>query len=326
MLLCLPCKWSECAVGVLASSSLPLLKPHLTAFFVSLISLPLWAPTLQNQYGFLQFFDYYSPLSSSTVFQMRLCNMLACLTAVMGLFRIPKNAPSSRKLSFRAMADALLSVSFVMDSNATGRLSNFTFDVFTKWGTSLYILIVGNAMIGILRAIHDAMTGSTKQRDTIPLMESRLLAILFYSAGFFATFPILGPLMAVLPGRAAFDQVAPQFFAMGYENDMIVGLTASNVFVALGAFFASLRYEQKIGKWTSRLLTGLMLLVFSVQPFLNTINMSARAALDPTIVAPFVSVITGSLQKYRVRELVLVSYLFTILNGMRVRAKRQMKD
>lgn len=186
---------------------------------------------------------------------------MAVVVALLGVFRIPKNAPDCRKNYFTAMLWACAALWTLGDSNSQGATTGYTFDVFSPFGAAC--IVVPNVIGGYwaLKCVDDAITSPRKGRETLPLVSSRWSGALVQTFFFFLIYVQMDTLFWSVYDRQGFEDIALPFYRLGYDRYALVGAFTVNGLQAFGALFGTLLYEKKISAVTATFLNTLLLLM-----------------------------------------------------------------
>lgn len=275
-------------------------------------SLPQFSPTLRDEFGLPRLFMTRG-ISAVTALQYRLVTMLFVTVSFLGLFRIPKNAPSCRKLFFSSVSWACFATWTFGDSNLTGKLSGFTFDAWTWWGKLAILGAHTGALVTTLKLLDDAIAGPEKGRDTIPLIGERWVAFLLATGIFLFAYTFYYPILCMFGSKAAFQQSAAPFYALGYQDLSLVNSMAVNAFTAFGALFATLRLERRISARTGNLLNWLCFFLFQYDPL--KLVLWRPDSVDPAIMQTMNSFTGGLARKFGLQPIFGTLYLGTIVNA-----------
>lgn len=194
--------------------------------------------------------------------QQLLAMWALAITGIMGLFRLPPRSPNSRRAFFLGCAFLTLAQAIVCSSNITGATVWF----FDAWSAPWNVLVPLSSVLGViiqLWSIDEAIVGDMRQRDTLPLIETRIGAVFFYSITCFLFCALTQ--IAITPlysDRATFEEVAVPLLR---ENNLVAtqlstfALTTGSNSVA--ALLATLRFEKKMSFTQSRVI-GLLCAIF----------------------------------------------------------------
>lgn len=147
---------------------------------------------------------------------------------------------------FEASAWAVFSLWLVGDSNLTGLTHNFTVDAWSWAGRiTLGIAILGT-LVSNCRLLDQAICGSNKGRDTIPLMGNRLSAALIAAGMQVMSFSMFLPALATLASEESFAVQAAPFYATTMQEFLLLAGITAGAFVAFASLSMTLKFERKI--------------------------------------------------------------------------------
>jgi len=219
----------------------------------------------------------------------RLASFLASVVALSGLFRIPPNAPSSRRTMFQLSAAVTLEGSLIADSNLS-LLDSFSVDAFSFLGKSVVSTSVLASMLIGLKFLHNGITGSNKGRDTIPLVSNKvwttLTGLVIYTLLVF-TVPLALPMFFDKGILALVNQSGPL--------NLTVFLTLLAFQIGFSSLLMTLRFEGKIAKKVALRWNLLVLALFnadSIKSLVMVLRDQPRCA--PDVVAAVNKVIQGT--------------------------------
>lgn len=263
-------------------------------------------------------------LPLATVQQFRACSWLVILVSFLGQFRIPKNAPRSRKLFFSSLTATAVAMLTFGDSNLAGATSNFTFNIMSKFGGAIMILTSVASYVYMLGAIDDALVGTNRGRDTVPLCTSRLSATLFYTSMCVLVCVQLAQIICPIFDKAGYVKYALPLYNSGLERLNLFGAVAITGMMAFGALFGTLRFEKKISSWHAAALNMACLFAFiSDQLTILFVNpLSPRGQLMQ-LSNRWMSGVCGRLH---LNWIFFGMYAFTLLNAYRRRIQKGVKD
>ena len=300
------------------SLSLSLTHTRTTAHknLLSFHSLPQFHPTQYNSVGAPQIFAALD-LSEQTIWQYRLCSVFVCLVSLMGEFRIPKNAPQCRKFYFTTMLLTSLAMWSYGDSNVGAALDNYTFDIFTPFGAAFITLANLGAAAWVLGAADNAIAGPVQGRETLPLLEGRTQAALFYSF-LYGLFNLqMNNLVWANYDYEGWQQVALPFYHQGFERYGLVAGFTINGALAFGAFFGTLLFEKKISPITAAILNFILMFGTLGDQFLSF-------QMDPALpayqaVVPFAQWMGQYREEFHTTEIAIGVWALVVANALRKR-------
>lgn len=145
------------------------------------------------------------------------------------------------------------------DSNVSGAIDQYTFDIFSSFGAGFIILSNAIAALWVLRCVDDAIAGPMKGREQLPLVSSRLTGVILPLLLYLGICIQMEPLIWSIYDSKGFQEFALPFYQLGYERlTLVAGFTFNGV-MTFGALIGTLLFEQKISKATAALLNFVLL-------------------------------------------------------------------
>jgi hypothetical protein len=278
---------------------------------------------VRNVHGIPQLFSMDN-LSFATVQQLRICCWLGVLVSLMGQFRVPKNAPQSRKMFFTSLTVTAMTMLTFGDSNLAGATSHFTFNIMSKFGGAIMILSHLACYVYMLGAIDDALVGTNRGRDTVPLCTSRLSTTLFYTA-VCALFNLqLAQIICPVFDKVGYAKYMLPLYQSGLQRLPLFGGNAVQGMMGFGALFGTLRLEKKISKWLGTALSMVCLFCFLTDQL--TILMVNPLSPRGQLMQVSNSWLSSVGARLHLNSIFFGMYAFTILNAFRRRMQNGIKD
>eukprot|EP00980_Cylindrotheca_fusiformis_P029652 scaffold23660_cov108-Cylindrotheca_fusiformis.AAC.1 len=237
--------------------------------------------------GFLQFFDFYQPLSLDACHQIQLGVVLLAVAGVMGYFRIPPNSPPTRRLPFTLAVLSNLFYTLVLTSSLNALPEEYWFfDAFSLGGKAAIGLVFFVEGYYSLSALDNAISGTKAGMAATPGATDRATNIFF---AFLMFLFVNGPNIPL---------VAPIFFSdiESYQSSMstafeMVDLPALNFhafatavgFVSFLQLVSTLQFEKKISQTQGLIAFMTLLAVFNCDAVLADYKTVARPDLLPII-------------------------------------------
>jgi hypothetical protein len=276
----------------------------------------------RNFAGIPQIFNIHH-LPPSTILQYRICSFLVVVNSVLGLLRIPKNAPQCRKVFFRSITAISLMMWTFGDSNVTGAMtSNFSIDIFSPIGA---LLVVGSHILGgifSIQLIDDAICGPNKGRDTVPLFQNRLSALVFGTMFFCMFYLQIGfTILPPLLDPAGHRQYALPFWKKYFENFGLLNSFPTGGFISFGSLLGTLVLEKKMKGWVANILN--LILIFGLSfDFMAYFVFSS--SLSQTVMMKDFNRWTQSILKlYKLNWVAFGVFSVTVVNALRRKIKME---
>mmetsp|Transcript_6163 Transcript_6163/g.9043 ORF Transcript_6163/g.9043 Transcript_6163/m.9043 type:complete len:548 (+) Transcript_6163:17-1660(+) len=228
--------------------------------------LPLFSPGLDVN-GLPRIWNVSGHNSLTTLRQMQIASWMMTLTGAMGLPRIPRSAPQSRRLLFWSAVKVNLFLSIYVSSNLTGLPVAFL-DAFSFPGNALVVTSGLLNWVGTLSLLDDSIAGPMKGRHTIALTGSRWSSVFFYLAmSIIAMFflPLIMPV--VVSDLASYNRVAT-YIREGAEGSQLSLFVLIQAMSWISSFFTTLLFEKKLRPKTANSLAGIVVLGLLFDPML----------------------------------------------------------
>mmetsp|Transcript_7312 Transcript_7312/g.11561 ORF Transcript_7312/g.11561 Transcript_7312/m.11561 type:complete len:310 (-) Transcript_7312:883-1812(-) len=277
--------------------------------------LPLFSPGRDTN-GLRTIFNLSGHNTPITLRQMQLASWLMTLTGALGVLRIPPRSPPCRRLLFQSSAVCGLFISVYTSSSLTGT-PQALFDAFSfPWNVIILGLSLWNWSF-FFRLIDDAVVGTMRNRDSIPLAETRVPSvILFIAFAVMASFfnPLILPV--AVSDRARYNAQVVPYILNGYEGGQLSLFVAVQAALWLAPFIATLLFEKKIKPAKARLFAGLtmfLLLFDGVSYALTGLFFPSRIVGGTDVLAYFDMIVQKCYLNYVSFGLIFL----TLLNAMR---------
>ena len=290
--------------------------------FVSTL-LPLFAPG-RDALGLPRIWDVNGFQELSRLRQFQVSSWLMTISGLMGLLRIPKRAPQSKKLLFGQAALGGLFMSLYVTSNLTGTHAAL-FNAFRFPFNFLVAVPAVRFWFRTLALIDDAVAGPMDGRHTLPLAATRgssiLTSIVISLLSLFFV-PISLPVFA--SNLQSYEANCSIFIRSGAEGSQLSTLVLTQAAAWLASFFATLLYEKKMKSSTASLWCGAIMFLLLFDPTLLAfagLLAPKRIIGGETMLAYF----GGIVRKFAVRKIAYGCIAATILNGVRKNLRPKVK-
>ena len=213
-----------------------------------------------------QFFDAVHNLSDSTVHLLQKVGWMLSASSVMGIARLPPNAPASRRFQFISSAWGILLLTALLSSNFNYHPTAWWYNGL-KFPGNLFLIGIGIAgQVSLLQMMDDAIAGSNKGREANPLAATRvssfLLTIFILLLWFLVNNTFIPHIMAG-SNPALFKESV-----LVLDQQKMNGLFVFNIFSgiiqpSLGSLINTLQFEKKISPKIGAVLGLIVVVLFN---------------------------------------------------------------
>jgi CRP-like cAMP-binding protein len=228
------------------------------AFFVTLL-----APTTVADLGVFRILDLRPGYPMTLIRSVSLC-MVGC--AVLGYFRIPVQAPPIRRKLFQTTVWLTVGAYVLADSNLAVLDGNALNAFCVSNGSAVVVfLTVAACCTASLQFVYEAMAGSEKGRETVPLMQPRWLATT--TAVLIYLFTVIFYVALTVPSIVSQDEdqwvsVYRAFLDSGNAGLAVNGFVMMQVFMVSVSFLMTLLLQKRITSTTAFGVIGLSYVLF----------------------------------------------------------------
>ena len=237
----------------------------------------LCSPGIED--GYIHIFDWQQNLNDSSLLLFEIAAWMLAAAGVMGILRLPPNSPSNRKLLFNLLMWQNIASAATITSNLNGNPTAWWYDAFKLPGASLLLVTSLMVYVHYLLLLDDAIVGSNKGRESIPLMTNQGLAvvmILFLTVVFYLQLSTYAPFILASNVEGYSAMILTPFTELGMNAAISVSIFLMGFQASFVALIATLQFEKKIDIITGAAIGLFFILLINI----DALGLAARITFD----------------------------------------------